>query len=300
MCGYEDCICLDRKYTLRYGSSNVPTHDAGFVDRGPGGPERPASSTIEAPGLPEPGAEHYIAETEAWEYGATLTHPEGCTCPLCVPVDPPPGAASCPELPGLQCVDGSANAMCHGRSRSREPSVESIRSASPVHEPCSSIPPVVRHESPAQIPGMRHSTSALQGHNVDEPEAVKEALRRSIGLTPMDPRVHAEAGAQLSSMPPSLPRQTSMAPSELQRISLVMITYGELIFSECQSEVDHITFGFLGSVATADEQPRACAQRVVGEALSHRHQRMCVRGANGFNVLPIVNVFLSRIALSAR
>ena len=99
------------------------------------------------------------------------------------------------------------------------------------------IPPVERHARPTQIPGMRHSTSALQGHDVDEPEAVKEAIRRSLGLTPMDPRVHAEAGAQLSLEPTSPTRQTSMAPSELQRISVVMITYGELIFFECQFDV---------------------------------------------------------------
>jgi hypothetical protein len=41
------------------------------------------------------------------------------------------------------------------------------------------IPPVQRHSEMTQIPGMRQSTSAIQGHGVDEPEALKEALRRS-------------------------------------------------------------------------------------------------------------------------
>ena len=41
-----------------------------------------------------------------------------------------------------------------------------------------------RHAQPSQIPGMRCSTSALQGHGVDEPEALAEALRRSQGLAP--------------------------------------------------------------------------------------------------------------------
>ena len=57
------------------------------------------------------------------------------------------------------------------------------------------IPPVERHVRPTQIPGMRHSTSELQGHDVDEPEAVQEAIRRSMGMTPMDPREHATADA---------------------------------------------------------------------------------------------------------
>ncbi len=43
----------------------------------------------------------------------------------------------------------------------------------------STIPPVQRHSEMTQIPGMRQSTSAIQGHGVDEPEALKEALRRS-------------------------------------------------------------------------------------------------------------------------
>lgn len=49
--------------------------------------------------------------------------------------------------------------------------------------------PVVRHAEPRQISGMRHSSSALQGHGVDEPEAVQEALRRSLGLIPMQSMV---------------------------------------------------------------------------------------------------------------
>ena len=43
----------------------------------------------------------------------------------------------------------------------------------------STIPPVQRHSQMTQIPGMRQSTSAIQGHGVDEPEALREALRRS-------------------------------------------------------------------------------------------------------------------------
>ena len=44
---------------------------------------------------------------------------------------------------------------------------------------CGGHPPVQRHAEPTQIPGMRLSTSAIQGHGVDEPEALQEALRRS-------------------------------------------------------------------------------------------------------------------------
>ena len=42
------------------------------------------------------------------------------------------------------------------------------------------IPPVERHAAPSQIPGARHSTSELQGHGVDEPEAVALAIARSL------------------------------------------------------------------------------------------------------------------------
>ena len=67
------------------------------------------------------------------------------------------------------------------------------------------IPPVEHHARPTQIPGMRHSTSALQGHDVDEAEALQEAIRRSLGLTPMDPREHANSAEALLSMPSSSP-----------------------------------------------------------------------------------------------
>ena len=49
------------------------------------------------------------------------------------------------------------------------------------------IPPVQRHSEMTQIPGMRQSTSAIQGHGVDEPEALKEALRRSRMSSRVDP-----------------------------------------------------------------------------------------------------------------
>ena len=66
-----------------------------------------------------------------------------------------------------------------------------------------------------------------------------------------------------------------MAPSELQRISLVMIAYGDLLLYECLSDVDQLTYGFLGSLALEDEQPRECAQRVWTEIVHHRsHTRI--------------------------
>ena len=93
----------------------------------------------------------------------------------------------------------------------------------------------------------------------------------------------ATLGDLESSMVPSTPdadctspmslhvqRQTSMAHDELQCISLIMVVYGELILFECHASVNRPTYGFLGSLALMDEQPRECAQRVVGDALSHR------------------------------
>ena len=77
------------------------------------------------------------------------------------------------------------------------------------------IPPVEHHARPTQIPGMRHSTSELQGHDVDEAEAGQEAIRRSLGWTPMDPREHANSAEVLISLPSSVPRQNSMAPEDL-------------------------------------------------------------------------------------
>ena len=50
--------------------------------------------------------------------------------------------------------------------------------------PC---PAARRHAASSQIPGMRCSSSAIQGHGVDEPEALAEALRRSRGLPPSPP-----------------------------------------------------------------------------------------------------------------
>ena len=68
---------------------------------------------------------------------------------------------------------------------------------------------------------MRHSTSALQGHGVDEPEALHEALRRSLGMPEMDPRAHEGAVGSVSLSPPhaktgDLVRQNSMAVSAEQ------------------------------------------------------------------------------------
>ena len=119
---------------------------------------------------------------------------------------------------------------------------------------------------------MRHLTSALQGNEVDEPEALEGAVRHSRGMTPMDPCVHAQAVSMFSPTSLQGQRQTSMEHGELQRIALIMIVYGELLLYECQSSVDLLTYGFIGSLALADEQPRECAQRVVGDALSHRSQ----------------------------
>lgn len=44
----------------------------------------------------------------------------------------------------------------------------------------STIPPVQRHAKCSQIPGCKWKTSQLQGHGVDEPEALKIALQRSL------------------------------------------------------------------------------------------------------------------------
>ena len=43
-----------------------------------------------------------------------------------------------------------------------------------------SAPAVERHMTMTQIPGMKGTTSSVQGHGVDEPEALEEALRRSL------------------------------------------------------------------------------------------------------------------------
>ena len=50
--------------------------------------------------------------------------------------------------------------------------------SSPVQSP--TLPPVQSHPEMTQIPGAKSSTSAYQGHNVDEPEALALALSRSI------------------------------------------------------------------------------------------------------------------------
>ena len=42
------------------------------------------------------------------------------------------------------------------------------------------FPPVQRHERMTQIPGARRTTSEYQGHGIDEPEALREAVRRSL------------------------------------------------------------------------------------------------------------------------
>ena len=81
------------------------------------------------------------------------------------------------------------------------------------------VPPVERHARPTQIPGMRHCTSALQGHGVDEPEALHEALRRSLGMPEMDPRTHEGVVGPVPMSPQHpeegcLERQNSMAASE--------------------------------------------------------------------------------------
>ena len=46
------------------------------------------------------------------------------------------------------------------------------------------IPSVQRHARSQQIPGMRQSTSAIQGHDVDEPEALDRALANSVAEEP--------------------------------------------------------------------------------------------------------------------
>ena len=45
-------------------------------------------------------------------------------------------------------------------------------------------PPPERHPDTEQIPGARLSTTEYQGHGVDEPEALEEACRRSLGYAP--------------------------------------------------------------------------------------------------------------------
>ena len=54
------------------------------------------------------------------------------------------------------------------------PSLQSSPESSPT------FPPVQSHAQMTQIPGAKSSTSAYQGHNVDEPEALAFALSRSI------------------------------------------------------------------------------------------------------------------------
>ena len=58
------------------------------------------------------------------------------------------------------------------------PSLQSSPAQSPTLPPV--FPPVQSHPEMTQIPGARSSTSAYQGHNVDEPEALARALSRSI------------------------------------------------------------------------------------------------------------------------
>ena len=50
------------------------------------------------------------------------------------------------------------------------------------------IPPVQSHPVSSQIPTARHSTSHYQGHNVDEPQALRRALANSLRSQPSNPR----------------------------------------------------------------------------------------------------------------
>ena len=77
-------------------------------------------------------------------------------------------------------------------------------------------PPPQRHGAPSQIAGMRLSTSEVQGHGVDEPEALTEALRRSIGLPSRDP-VAASTAAPVAA--PTASSQLPVSPSPEQDVS---------------------------------------------------------------------------------
>ena len=72
-------------------------------------------------------------------------------------------------------------------SASAAPADEDMAAAATKPSDVSGPPPAQRHATSTQIPGCRHSTSALQGHTVDEPEALQEALRRSRGFPPDAP-----------------------------------------------------------------------------------------------------------------
>ena len=70
-----------------------------------------------------------------------------------------------------------------------------------------------RHAESSQIPGVRCSTSAIQGHGIDEPEALTEALRRSCGLTPSVPVVAvptAPVAREVGAMPAALAAATDI------------------------------------------------------------------------------------------
>ena len=64
---------------------------------------------------------------------------------------------------------------------------------------------VRRHSRMTQIPGARCSTSTYQGHNVDEPEASQEALRRS--------RDGTTTGQLLLNISPDRHRRRHQSPS---------------------------------------------------------------------------------------
>ena len=71
-------------------------------------------------------------------------------------------------------------------------------------------PPVERHLGRSQIPGARLSTSAYQGHGVDEPEALQQALRQS--LLEQQKQQEAEQGEKQQPPPPQQP-----APEQQQK-----------------------------------------------------------------------------------
>lgn len=108
----------------------------------------------------------------------------------------PESANSCSSLPGLPglCPDLPAAGRASDHLGSTFPGMPGTAHMAPAYsqvcaaEPPSGVaPPAQRHAHATQIPGMRHSTSALQGHGIDEPEALAEALRRSRGCVPAAP-----------------------------------------------------------------------------------------------------------------
>ena len=94
-------------------------------------------------------------------------------------MDAQPPSANAP--PGGNTVEDAAAPSPAPEDAPAPPTIGAIANALIVEgqQTADNFPPAVAHEQPSQIPGANHSTSAYQGHGMDEPQGLAIALVRS-------------------------------------------------------------------------------------------------------------------------